>query len=413
MPLGFSMLVVGAVGFSIIVSPGAGVSLLGADLFGQFNNYNFTCFPMYIVAGSLAMAAGTGDRIFDATYALFGRLPGSLAVAATAGCAAFAAICGSSTATAAAMGKVALPMMRKYGYDDALAAGSVAAAGTLGPLIPPSTIFIIYGILTQQSIGKLFVAGIFPGLLLTALMIILIVVRCLRNPKLAPRGPDTTMKEKFVALTGLAEVVFLFGFIIVGLSVGWFSPTQAGAVLAVLILFVGLARRGISWAKFLEASRDAVKTTCMIMMLLVGGMIFSRFMAVSNLPYVLAGWLTALRAPPLVIMTIIMAVYFILGFFMDSLATVILTLPIVYPTVIGMGFSPIWFGVLICMIGETAVLVPPLGINVYVIRSIAKDVPIDTIFKGIFPFVPIILLAIAFIMVFPQIALFLPRFLTY
>ncbi|MFC1905324.1 TRAP transporter large permease [Chloroflexota bacterium] len=413
MPVGFSMLFVGIIGFCYLVSPTAGLSLLGSDLFAQFSSYSYTAFPMFIFAGSLAFIAGMGNRIFDGSHALFGRLPGSLAITSTVACAGFAAICGSSTATAAAIGRVTLPVMRRYGYDDRLATASVAAAGALGPLIPPSTIFILYGILSQQSIGRLFIAGILPGILLTFLLASTVVILCLLNPALAPPGPRTTTRQKISGITGLSEAFILFASVICGLSFGWFTPTQGGAALAALILLIGLTRRQISWQGFIGAVKDSVRLTCMIMVIIGGGVIFGRFLAVSNIPFFLADWLAVAPLPPIVIMAIIISVYLLIGCFMDMLSAVVLTLPVILPAVIALGFDPIWFGVIIVLVGETAVITPPVGINVYVIHAVAKDVPIGTIFSGVWPFVGAQVLCIALLMIFPQIATFLPDLIKY
>ncbi|MFC1905348.1 TRAP transporter large permease [Chloroflexota bacterium] len=412
-PIGFSMLLVGIAGLAVIVTPKAGLSLLGGDLFNELSNYSLTVFPMFILAGSFAFASGMGERIYDGSYTLFRRLPGSLTVASIVACAGFAAICGSSTATAATMGKIALPAMRRYNYDDSLATGAIAAAGGLGVLIPPSTIFIIYAILTEQSIGKLFVAGILPGILLASLMVTTAVILCLRNPALAPVGPPITRKQKISGIVGMTEALVLFVILIGGLSLGWFTPTQGGAALATAILLLSLARRTITWKGFLGAGKDSLRITCMIMVIIVGGIIFGRFMAISRLPFMLAEWLAGLTIPPIAIMIIILFCYVILGFFMDTMATTILTLPIIFPTVIALGFDPIWFGVMLVVTGETGVVTPPVGINVYVVHGVAENVRLETIFKGVFPFVGAMIVCMIILMIFPQIATWLPSFMTY
>lgn len=413
MPVGFSMLFVGTIGFCYLVTPRAGLSLLGADLFAQLKDYSFTAFPMFILAGALAFAAGLGNRIFNAFYVLLRRVPGSLVIGSIGGCAGFSAICGSSTATAATMAKVALPVMREYKYDDSLSTGAIAVAGGLGPLIPPSVILILYGLLTHESIGKLFVAGILPGIMNAVLLAIVVILLCLRNPALAPLGPPTSAKQKVAGLVGLFEALVLFGTIIGGLFLGWFSPTQGGAALAAAVLVLGLARRKISWPGFLEAVKDSVRITCMIMVLITGGMIFSRFLAQTDIPRALADWLSVQPFPPMVSMIIILSMYVITGFFMDAMGVLVLTLPIVFPAVVALGFDPIWFGVMIVVTGETAVITPPVAINVYVIHGVAKDVPLATIFKGIWPFLGALVLSIIILMIFPQIATFLPSLITY
>ena len=407
------MLFMGTIGTFFLISPRAGLALLGSEIFNHFSSYSLTAFPMFILAGSLAFAAGIGDRIFSACYTILRRLPGSLVIASIASCAGFSAICGSSTATAATMGKVALPIMRRFKYDDSLATGAIAVAGGLGPLIPPSVILILYGILTEQSIGKLFVAGILPGIMIAGMLILTAVLLCVRNPALAPLGPPVSTKEKLNGLVGAGEAIILFSAVIGGLFLGWFTPTQAGAALAAAVLALSLARRQIKWPGFLGSVNDAIRITCMIMVIMAGGIIFSRFMALTHIPIVLSDLMVALPVPPFVIMIIILSMYVITGFFMDAMGVFVLTLPIVFPTVLAIGFDPIWFGVMIVVTGETAVITPPLAVNVYVIHGVAEDVPIGTIFKGIWPFLGTLVIAIIILMIFPQIATYLPNIMTY
>jgi C4-dicarboxylate transporter DctM subunit len=347
-------------------------------------------------------------RLYDTGYKMFGQRHGGLAIATIAGCASFAAICGSTNATAAAMGKVALPEMKRYHYDDSLATGCVAAAGSLGILIPPSTIFIVYGILTEQSIGQLFLAGVFPGLLLASVFIVVVSFLCWRNPALGPGGPPTSWKEKLVSLTGVIEMLVLFVIVIGGLFLGWFSPTQAGAAGAAGALVIGLARRQLNWQGFLTAIKDTLQITCEVMVIVTGAIIFGHFIAVTTIPFVLADWVSNLPLPHPAIMGMLVLMYLMGGCFMDALALVTLTIPIIYPVVIAMGFDPIWFGVIIVLVTEMGVITPPVGINVYVIKGIAQDVPLGTIFKGAAPFLIGLLVVAALLISFPQIALFLP-----
>jgi len=411
-PVAFAMLIVGVGGYWVLVSPEAGLGLLGLDFFTHATMYTITVIPMFVLAGSIAFVAGMGDRIFSAAYAIAGRLPGSLCIAATAACAGFGAICGSSAATAAAMGKVALPAMRKFNYDDSLATGSIAAAGTLAVMIPPSTVFIVYAILTEQSIGKMFIAGILPGILLTFLLVLAVLFVCLRNPSLAPRGPRMTRKEKITGLTGIAETLVLFLLVIGGLSLGWFSPTQAGGILVAGVAIIAVARRTIDGKGFITALKDSAKLSCMIFFIIVAALIFSRFMAVSRIPHVLAEFLAALDNRWLVL-AIIMVVYMIGGCFMDGLALVTIFMPIIYPAIKAVGFDPIWFGVVLCAMGEMGMITPPVGINVYVIKGIAADVSLGTIFRGIVPFLIAMLICMVILVIFPQIALFLPGLISY
>jgi len=298
MPVGFAMAFVGMAGFCFLVSPDAGLSLLARDFFSNLSAYSLTVIPMFIFMGSIAYASGMSRRLYEAGYTVFGQMRGGLAMATIAACAGFAAMCGSTNATAAAMGRVSLPEMRRYNYNDSLATGCVAAAGSLGILIPPSTIFIIYGIMTEQSIGKLFIAGVLPGVLLAGLFIIVVVILCKRNPSLAPGGAPTTFKQKLAGLAGVIEMMVLFALVIGGLFLGWFSPTQAGAAGAFGALLIGLARRQLSWQGFLFAVKDTLRITCMVMIIVTGAIIFGHFMAVAKLPLVLSDWVGGLPLPP-------------------------------------------------------------------------------------------------------------------
>jgi C4-dicarboxylate transporter DctM subunit len=413
MPVGFAMAFIGLAGFCYLVSPEAGLSILARDVFSNLSSYSLTVIPMFVFMGSIAFAAGMSRRLYDAGYTMFGQMRGGLAMATIAACAGFAAMCGSTNATAAAMGRVSLPEMKRYNYDDSLATGSVAAAGSLGILIPPSTIFIIYGILTGESIGKLFIAGVLPGILLATLFIAVVSLLCLRNPTLAPAGAPTSWKEKIAGLTGIVEMLVLFLLVIGGLFLGWFSPTQAGAAGAAGALLIGLVRRQLNWQGFLFAVKDALRITCMVMVIVTGAIIFGHFMAVAKIPLVLADWVGGLPIPTVAIMGLIVLMYLIGGCFMDALALITLTIPIIFPVVLALGFDPIWFGVIIVLVTEMGVITPPVGVNVYVIKGIAEDVPLETIFKGIFPFLAALIVAVAILIAFPQIATFLPGFARY
>lgn len=412
-PVGFAMALVGLVGFCYLVSPEAGFSLLARDVFTTFSSYSLTVIPMFIFMGAIAYSSGMSRRLYDTSHKLFGQMRGGLVMATIAACAGFAAICGSTNATAAAMGRVSLPEMKRYGYDDSLATGSVAAAGSLGILIPPSTIFIIYGILTEQSIGKLFIAGVFPGIMLAILFMVVVVLLCWRRPSLAPPGEPTSWKEKLVGLAGVTEMLALFVLVIGGLFLGWFSPIQAGAVGAAGALLIGLARRQLNWQGFKFSITDTLRVTCQVMVIVTGAVIFGHFVAVTRIPLMLADWVASLPLPNMAIMGIIVLMYLMGGFFMDALALITLTIPIIYPVVLALGFDPIWFGVIIVLVTEMGVITPPVGINVYVIKGVSEDVPLETIFKGIFPFLAALIVAVAILIALPQIATFLPALTTY
>lgn len=413
MPVAFAMGFVGLVGFCYLVSPGAGLSILARDFFTQLSSYSLTVIPMFVFMGSIAFASGMSRRLYDAGYTVFGRMRGGLAIATIAACAGFGAMCGSTNATAAAMGRVALPEMKRYNYDDALATGTVAAAGGLGILIPPSTIFIVYGILTQQSIGKLFIAGVLPGILLSALFIAAVLVLCLRNPSLAPAGGPTIWKEKLAGITGIIEMLVLFVLVIGGIFWGWFSPTQAGAAGAAGTLIIGVVRRQLSWQGFLFAIKDTLRISCMVMIVVTGAIIFGHFMAAAKIPLILADWVSGLQLPAVAVFAVVVLIYLVGGCFMDTLALITLTVPIIFPVVMALGFDPIWFGVIIVLITDMGVITPPVGLNVYVVKGIAEDVPLETIFKGILPFLGALVLTTVILLAFPQIATFLPSLTSY
>lgn len=413
MPVGFTMAFVGVIGFSLFVTPAAGMKILARDFFDIFSSYSLTVIPMFTLMGCIASESGMSRRLYDAGYVMFSRFRGGLALSTILGCAGFAAINGSTSATAAAMGKVCIPEMKRYKYDDSLATGVVAAAGTLGIMIPPSTIFIVYGILTEQSIGKLFIAGVLPGLVIVTVLMATVAILCWRHPKLAPAGSSSTFKEKIEALTGIIEMLVLFCFVILGLFFGWFSPTQAGAAGVAGAVLIGVITRTLTWAGFLNALKDTIRVTCMVMVIVAGATVFGHFIAVTKIPMMLTEWVGALPFPPMVIMGIIVIIYMLGGCFMDSLALITLTVPIFFPVVLALGLDPIWFGVVIVLVTEIGVITPPVGLNVYVIHGVAKDVPLESIFKGIFPFLVALAIAAIILLIFPQIATFLPSLAKY
>lgn len=328
-------------------------------------------------------------------------------------CAGFGSICGSSPAAAGTMGSIALPEMKKYGYDTALSTGAVAAAGSLGILIPPSTVFIIYGILVEESIGRLFAAGILPGVILTALFMATVFIMCRRNPALAPFGPATGWKEKFKALAGVIETIVLFVFVVGGLLVGLFSPTQAGGMGAAGALFIGLMRRELKWNKFVGACEGGLRMSCMIFLLITGGTVFGHFMAVTNIPFVMVEWVSGIQLPSLAIVGVILLFFFFGGMFMDSMALLMILVPIFLPVLEHLQVNMIWFGVLIVLLVECGTITPPVGVNVFVIKGISLDVPLQVIFKGILPFLAALAVMIILLVVFPWISTFLPSLITY
>ena len=350
MPVGFTMAFVGVIGFAVVKGPEAGLSILARDFWDIWSSYNLTVIPMFVFMGSVAFYAGMSGRLYEAAYIIFGRWRGGLAMATIVATAGFSAICGSTSATAAAMGKVAIPEMRRHGYDPGLACGCMAAAGSLGIMIPPSTIFIIYGILAEQSIGKLFVAGVVPGLILAFLFIVAVYIWTVFKPTSAPAGGRTTLKQKLMGLTGLLEMLFLFALVLGGLFAGLFSPTQAAGVGTAAAIVIGVLRRSLDLRKFWLSIKDTLLITAMIMTIVAGATVFGHFMAVTGIPRAASDFLGGLPVPPTVVMILILAMYLVAGCFMDSLAMVTLTVPYSTPrswrwasTPSGSGSSSCWW----------------------------------------------------------------------
>ncbi len=414
MPVAYVMAVAGYVGFSVIISGKGGLGLLSRNIYEAFSSYGLTTIPLFILMGQLAFNSGIGRRLYDTAYKYFGSTRGGLAMATVTACTAFGAVCGSSPATAATMATVGLPEMRRYGYSDKLASGSVASGGSMGMIMPPSVVLIVYGILTEQSIGALFIAGVIPALLLTVLFIITIYVWCRMNPELGPPGEHFTWKEKFRSLSGMSDTLIVFVLVIGGMFVGLFTPTEAAAVGAFGVLVISLIRRRITWKGFVSSLEETLRTSCMVMMLIAGAIIFGKFLAVTRIPFNIASWIGGFNLPPFLIMAAIVTVYLIGGCVMDALALVMLTIPIFYPVVTHLGYDPIWFGVIIVLVTQMGVITPPVGINVYVVFGVAQGlddggIPLETIFKGIFPFLAAIILGIIILTIFPGIVLYLPN----
>ena len=408
MPVGFIMAVIGFIGFAYLVSFDAAMNLMAVDLFEVFGSYSLTVIPLFILMGQIAFHAGISGRLFDTAYKFIGHWPGGVAVATIGACTGFSAICGSTNATAATMAAVALPEMKKYGYSDKLSTGVVAAGGSMGILIPPSVIFILYGIMTEQSIGKLFMAGILPGSMLTILFMATIILWTKARPDLAPKGPKTSIREKISALLGLIETIILIIVVLGGLFLGFFTPTEAGAVGAFGALVIAVVRRNISFKGFTQALLETTKISCMIMVIVAGATIFGHFLAITRIPFDIAGWIVGFNLPSWAIMSLIILVFLIGGCFIDALALIMLTVPIFYPVVSTLGYNPMWFGVIIVLVTQIGVITPPVGINVYVVNGVARDVPLQTIFKGVLPMLMALIIGTAILIPFPQIATFLP-----
>ncbi|HDJ28153.1 MAG TPA: TRAP transporter large permease [Proteobacteria bacterium] len=407
-PVGFAMAIVGFTGFVQLVNLDAALSLLARDVFSTFSSYGLTVIPLFIFMGQVSFHAGISRRLYDTAYAFIGHRPGGLAMATVGACTAFGAICGSSPATAATMGTVALPEMKRYNYSMELAAGAVASGGSLGMLIPPSVVFIVYGIMTEQSIGKLFMAGILPGLLIAGLFCLAITLSCHRNPELGPPGPLTSWPDRIQSLKGTGETLLIFGLVMGGLFVGFFTPTEAGAIGALCSIGIALMGRNLTFAKLKISLFETTRTACMVMIIVTGAVIFGHFLAVTRIPYDLAGWVAGLPLPRFFIMMVIIAVYLIGGCFIDALALILLTVPIFYPVILALNYDPIWFGVIIVLVTQMGVISPPVGINVYVVKGVAPEIPLGTIFSGVIPFLIALIVGTIILIAIPQISLFLP-----
>ena len=408
MPIGLSMALTGFLGFCLLSTFNAGFSLLGLVTYQTASSYTLTVIPLFILMGQFAGHSRMGADLYQGIYRWIGFLPGGLAMATVAACAGFAAVSGSSLATAATLATVALPEMKRFHYDDRLATGSIAAGGTLGILIPPSTVMVIYGILTEQPIGTLFVAGILPGLLLSGLFLITIYILTVRNPELGPPGPRFSLRERIGALHSMGGLLGLFILVVGGLYAGWFTPTEAAGIGAFGALLMTLIKRRLNRGNLLASLTETALTTAMIFLILIGANIFGYFLAVSQIPEWVIGRVTSLGMNRYLVLGVVCLVYMVLGCLMEGLAIMVITLPVIYPMMMNLGFDPIWFGVVITLFMEMSLITPPVGMNVFVISGMARDVPMAVIFRGIFPFFLAMVVCLVLLILAPQIALFLP-----
>jgi tripartite ATP-independent transporter DctM subunit len=405
--LGFAMALVGFVGFSYIVSTKAALNLLAKDIFDVFASYGFTVIPLFIFMGQIAFNAGIAKRLYDTAYKFVGHIPGGLAMATVGGATAFKAICGSSPATAATFASVAVPEMDRYGYSKKLSTGIVATVGTLGILMPPSVTLIVFGIITEQSIGKLFLAGLIPALIIALFFVLIIYGWCRINPALGPRGQKTGWKERIYSLPDVLWVGIIFLLVVGGLMKGFFTPTEAGSVGTFAVLLLALAKKDLSYKGFIKSVGESLRTACMVLMLIAGSTILGHFLAVTKIPMLAADWIIQLQFSPNLTMIIIALIYLLGGSFIDDLAFMILATPIFYPVIIKLGFDPIWFGVIIGITVMIGVVIPPVAINVFVVKNITK-VPFGVIYKGVYPFLIGLVVCAFLLFLFPQIALYLP-----
>ncbi len=409
MPVGIAMLLVGFVGFGVANGWVSALSLLAGEPFVISSNYELIVVPLFVLMGNLATVSGMSRDLYAAAYAWVGHWHGGLASATIAACSGFAALSGSSVASALTMGQVALPEMQRYKYDARLATGCVAAGGTLGILIPPSTGFVIYAILTQESIGRLFLAGVFPGILLTALFISTIYIQTRINPNLGPAGPRMNWTERLRATSQAGLMTGIIVITIGGIYAGIFTPTEAAGVGAFLALLLALFRGKLTTDALSSILLQSVRTTALVFLILIGAFIFSPFLALTHIAPNLVELLISLNLPDYGILILVLCVYIVLGMFLEGFAMLVLTIPIVHPLILALGFDPIWFGVLIVIVLEMGLISPPVGVNVYVVKGIADDVSMDQIFLGILPFWIAMAVGLIILIAFPQITLFLPN----
>jgi C4-dicarboxylate transporter, DctM subunit len=403
MPVAFAMTLVGGIGFAAVVNVPAALSVLATDYYDVFSSYGLTVIPLFVFMGQVAFHTGISQKLFYAAQCWFGWLRGGLAMATVGACTAFGAICGSGPATAATMAAVALPEMKRYKYDSGFAAGTVAAGGSIGMMIPPSVVFIVYGVMTEQSIGKLFIAGIVPGLMISALFMATIWLMCKFRPALAPAATVATWRERFRSLGGVGEILLLFALVMGGMFAGWFTPTEAAAVGAAGSVAIAAAERKCSFRMLATALGETLRTSCMVMVIVAGATVFGHFLQRTEVPMELAAWMAGLPLPAWGIMLMIIFFYLVAGAFLDALALVLLTIPIFYPVAMKLGFDPIWFGVMIVLVTQMGVISPPVGVNVYVVSGMDRAIPLQSVFKGALPFLAALIVAALVLLAFPQI----------
>ena len=405
--IGFAMALAGFIGFAAIVNVDAALNLVAKDIFSVLSSYGFTVIPMFVLMGQVGASGGVARGLYDSAYRFIGHVPGGLAIGTVAAATAFKAICGSSPATAATFATIAVPEMDRYGYDRRLSCGTVATVGTLGILIPPSVVLIVYGILTETSIGRLFLAGIIPGLIVAASFVVTLVGWSWMDPTMGPRGEKSTWRERFASLPPVMGVIVIFVLVVGGLMQGFFTPTEAGSVGTCAVLLFTLAKRDMDLKRFVKAIMETLRIACMVIMLIAGATILGHFFAVTRTPYIVAQWLEGLQLDRNIIMLIIIAVYLIGGSFIEDLAFLILATPIFLPVVVKMGYDPVWFGVIVSVVTMIGIILPPVAINAFVVAGVVK-VPVGTVYKGIYPYIIGMTICLLILLFFPEISLWLP-----
>ncbi|EAU48346.1 TRAP transporter large permease [Salipiger bermudensis] len=407
-PVAFAMFTVGFVGIWILNGLQAATGLLASETFALASNSELIVVPLFILMGNVASVTGMSRRLYEAAYATIGQVRGGLAAATVIGCGGFAALSGSSVASALTMGRTALAEMDRFNYSPRLSTGVVAAGGTLGILIPPSTGFVIYAILTEQSIGRLFMAGVLPGILLLTLFLLTVLLLCALKPSLGPKGPATTLSEKGRAFLGAIPILVVILLTIGGIYTGVFSPTEAAGVGAALVIVIGAVSRTLDLRSFWQAARSSVVTTASVMLILMAAHLINPFIALSHLPAEVSRMLVAFDLGTYGTLILILAIYLVLGCFLEGLAMLVLTLPIFMPVILSLGIDPIWFGVLVVLTLEMGLISPPVGINVFIVKSVARDVPLSEIFWGVIPFWCAMLVTLGLLVALPQLSLWLP-----
>jgi tripartite ATP-independent transporter DctM subunit len=395
------MMLVGFLGVAYVTSFKAALGMIGPELWNIFSNYGLTVIPMFILVGEFVHQGGYNNSLYYATYRWFGHYRGGLAITTIMACAAFSAISGSNTATAATMSTVAIPEMKKYNYHPILNAGSVAAGATLGVLIPPSIVLVVYGLYTGQSIGKLFFGNVIPSVILTLLIAATVLYICFRHPQWGPKGPKSSWRERMKALPEVTDILLLFAIIMYALFTGVVTATEAAAASCALALAICLLRRKLSWKGFVDSIAGTLRISCMVFMILAGATVFGRFLAVTRLPFEAAAMISALALPKWMLFWLILACYIIGGCVMDALAFLLISLPIFFPLVTQMGYDPIWFGQVVCIVTTMGSIMPPIGICCYVVAAMAPGISLRTVFRGGIYYIPAYILSIVVLMVSP------------
>lgn len=406
--LGFAMAIIGFLGFGYIVSVKAAVNLLAKDIFDVFASYGFTIIPLFVLMGQIAFNGGIAKALYNAANKIVGHIPGGLAMATVAGATAFGTVTGSAPATAATFASIAIPEMDRFHYNRKLSAGIVAVGGTLGSLIPPSVTLIVYGMITEQSIGKLFLAATIPGLIISFFFMCIVYGLCMIHPSWGPKVEKSTWKARWLSLKEVIWVLLVFVIVTGGMSKGIFTPTEAGSVGTVAVLLLTIGKRAINFRGFIKSVSESMRTACMVLVLIAGSTVFGHFLAVSKIPMIAADWTMGLPLAPPIIMLIILIIYEIGGSFIDDLAFMVLATPIFFPVIIKLGYDPIWFGVILHIFVMIGVVIPPVAINVFVVKNITKE-PFGVIYSGVYPFIIGMILCAALLFLFPEICLYLPR----